>query len=313
MHNVHPLVSICVITYNSSKYVIETLESAKNQSYPNIELVITDDGSTDNTADVCKKWVAENRQFFKNVVELYNPSNSGVSANCNKGISVCNGEWIKLIAGDDILLIDCIKTYVEFVESTADVMWVGSKHIPFREKSGNTTNVYSKSDVDRIAKLKTIGQKNAEEQFGIVLNKDIIFSTTLFYNKQIFKQVRFNEKYRTLEDYPFKLDALKLGIKYHHIDHDTVLYRISDNSISNNLSEKLFSNWFITYHQFEVDYKYRYMSCYSRLLNIYRYNIKLLFNRIGLNRKTIPCYLLFHIVSFELGSIFRKLVEKNNY
>ena len=254
MHNIHPLVSICVITYNSSKYVIETLESAKNQSYPNIELVITDDGSTDNTADVCKKWVAENRQFFKNVVELYNPSNSGVSANCNKGISVCNGEWIKLIAGDDILLIDCIKTYVEFVESTADVMWVGSKHIPFREKNGNITNVY-----------------------------------------------------------PFKLDALKLGIKYHHIDHDTVLYRISDNSISNNLSKKLFSNWFITYHQFEVDYKYRYMSCYSRLLNTYRYNIKLLFNRIGLNRKTIPCYLLFHIVSFELGSIFRKLVEKNNY
>ena len=51
------LVSISVITYNSSKYILDTLDSVKAQTYPNLELVISDDCSTDNTIDLCKDWV----------------------------------------------------------------------------------------------------------------------------------------------------------------------------------------------------------------------------------------------------------------
>jgi alpha-1,3-rhamnosyltransferase len=60
-----PLVSIVVITYNSSDYVLETLESAKDQTYKNIELIISDDCSTDNTVEICKNWLEENKERFK--------------------------------------------------------------------------------------------------------------------------------------------------------------------------------------------------------------------------------------------------------
>ena len=60
-----PLVSIIVITYNSAKYVLETLESAKNQTYQNIELIISDDCSIDNTVDICTRWLNENKDEIK--------------------------------------------------------------------------------------------------------------------------------------------------------------------------------------------------------------------------------------------------------
>ena len=58
------MVSIIVITYNSAKYVLETLESARAQTYQNIELIISDDGSQDNTVEMCKDWLSENNKCF---------------------------------------------------------------------------------------------------------------------------------------------------------------------------------------------------------------------------------------------------------
>ena len=59
-----PLVSVSVITYNSSKTVLETLESVKTQTYPNIELIISDDCSPDNTVEVCREWIEQNKERF---------------------------------------------------------------------------------------------------------------------------------------------------------------------------------------------------------------------------------------------------------
>ncbi|KAA6320476.1 putative glycosyltransferase EpsE, partial [termite gut metagenome] len=101
--NEQPLVSIVVITYNSSKYVLETLESAKVQTYQNIELIVSDDCSTDDTVDVCQNWLDENKERFVRTELLIVLKNTGVSANCNRGYKVAKGEWIKGVAGDDML------------------------------------------------------------------------------------------------------------------------------------------------------------------------------------------------------------------
>src|SRR5450759_2313112 len=98
-----PLVSIIVVTYNSSKYVLETLESAKAQTYQNIELVVSDDCSTDDTVEICRKWIEENNDRFVRTTLVTSPENKGIPANCNRGIKASKGEWIKLIAGDDLL------------------------------------------------------------------------------------------------------------------------------------------------------------------------------------------------------------------
>ena len=105
-----PLVSVAVITYNSSKYVLDTLESIKAQTYKNIELIISDDSSTDNTMQLCKDWCDQNKDRFVRIQVIEPEKNTGVAANCNRAEAACEGDWVKLIAGDDMLLPDCIET-----------------------------------------------------------------------------------------------------------------------------------------------------------------------------------------------------------
>jgi len=109
----NPLVSIIVLTYNSSEYVLETLESAKLQSYQNIELIISDDCSTDNTVEMCKNWIEKKNERFKRTELLTVKKNTCIPANANRGLYASNGELVKLIAGDDTMESTYITKCVE--------------------------------------------------------------------------------------------------------------------------------------------------------------------------------------------------------
>jgi alpha-1,3-rhamnosyltransferase len=108
------LVSIVIITYNSAKYVLETLESVKAQTYEKIELVISDDCSTDDTVEVCQRWIEENKDRFIATKIVTVAKNTGVAPNCNRGVRASKGEWLKLCAGDDLLLPECIQDNLQF-------------------------------------------------------------------------------------------------------------------------------------------------------------------------------------------------------
>jgi len=115
-----PLVSIIVITYNSAKYVLETLESAKVQTYLNIEVIVSDDCSMDDTVSVCSKWLEDNKGRFARTQVLTNEENTGIAENCNRGIKAGKGNWIKLIAGDDLLLPNCLCDFIEVAQKETD-------------------------------------------------------------------------------------------------------------------------------------------------------------------------------------------------
>ena len=112
-----PLVSIIVITYNSAKYVLETLESALAQTYRKIELIVSDDCSTDDTVEACRNWIDKHRDRFVRSELLTAEKNTGISPNCNRGVGAAQGEWVKLIAGDDILTPQCIEAFVGFSQT----------------------------------------------------------------------------------------------------------------------------------------------------------------------------------------------------
>ena len=76
-----PLVSVVLITYNSDRYVLDTLESVKNQSWDNIELIVSDDGSTDDTIFICSNWLYENKDRFFNTELITVAKNTGIPAN----------------------------------------------------------------------------------------------------------------------------------------------------------------------------------------------------------------------------------------
>ncbi len=213
-----PLVSVAVITYNSSKYVLETLESIKAQTYQNIELIVSDDCSTDNTIQICKEWIEKNKARFVRTQIVTIEKNTGVSANCNRAEDACKGEWVKLIAGDDLLLPNCITDFVEYVKNNVDAVYVFGK-VKFL---GGT-----KDNID----YSLFALETAEEQLKKLVLGTWVPACTCFYDRIRSKKegLRFDERIPMFEDTPKWINVLKKGIPLSFIDKYVCVYRIGHN------------------------------------------------------------------------------------
>lgn len=212
-----PLVSVTVITYCSSKTVTDTLESIKNQSYQNLELIISDDCSKDNTVDICQKWIDINSDRFVRVKLIRSDKNTGTSANINRAIKECHGEYRKSIAGDDILEPDCILENLKFI---GDADAVFSDLVYFDDKGLKEF----KSDDLLLKALTTLSPRKRLKlycQTMIFCNVPTWFVRTSIYNKIGL----YDEASTILEDVPFlcRLFASDLKIKY--LRRVTVRYR----------------------------------------------------------------------------------------
>lgn len=234
------LVSIVVITYNSADFILDTLESVKNQTYKNIELIITDDKSKDNTIEICKKWLDENSKEFINSRIIITENNSGIPANCNRGIHAANGEWIKIIAGDDILLPDAIENYVLFAEQNQECEIIHAKVIRMVHQG------------DKIEKInaekypKTLHHKmSPKTQFKLLKFSTIVLAPTVFMKKKLLENLDyFDESIKLCEDWPFWLKLTLNGKKFYFFNKETVIYRIHDKSVYSGSENKFFINPF---------------------------------------------------------------------
>ncbi|MBW6482147.1 MAG: glycosyltransferase [Vicingaceae bacterium] len=113
------LVSIIIPCYNAEKYIAETIQSVINQTYSNWEIVVVNDGSTDNSATILNQFSEKD-----NRIQLINKSNSGVSDTRNKGLEVANGEFITFLDADDVWHITNLEKKVNFLISTGyDVVY----------------------------------------------------------------------------------------------------------------------------------------------------------------------------------------------
>ncbi|MGC2781415.1 MAG: glycosyltransferase [Bradyrhizobium sp.] len=104
-----PLVSIVVPVYNHERYVGATLRSLMAQTYRNLELVVVDDGSRDNSVDVIDELAADCRHRFKRYIQIEQP-NLGASVASNRGIDAAHGDFLFSIASDDVAEPDAIET-----------------------------------------------------------------------------------------------------------------------------------------------------------------------------------------------------------
>lgn len=227
----NPLVSIIVITYNSSKYVLETLESAKAQTYKNIELIVSDDCSTDNTAEICRKWIEVNKERFVRTELITSERNTGIAPNCNRGLFAAKGEWIKYIAGDDILLENCIKDFVAFINKTPDCKIVFGRHKTFLQNENLLFGITSKPLMHFTVPF---------EKQKILVYYQACPSPESFINKKILIDVGgYDENYKFIEDHPLWLKLVNKNIYFYFINVPVVIYRIHESSITSNLSKKL--------------------------------------------------------------------------
>ncbi|PMO99176.1 hypothetical protein BCS96_10270 [Vibrio breoganii] len=108
-----PLISVLIPVYNVAEFINEAIESIVNQTYRNIEVIIVDDCSTDNTFSICNMFAKMDKR-----VSLYrNEENVRISKTLNYGLSKCNGEYILRMDGDDIASVDRIETLLNYLEN----------------------------------------------------------------------------------------------------------------------------------------------------------------------------------------------------
>ncbi len=127
-----PLVSICIPNYNCEKYVAEAIKSALNQTYRNIEVIVIDNCSTDNSWDIIKS--------FK-IRAIRNKINIGSTANFNKCIRTAKGKYLKILHSDDILDRDCVRKQADLMERHESVGMVHGKTIVIDEHKNKIKEV----------------------------------------------------------------------------------------------------------------------------------------------------------------------------
>lgn len=112
--NNYPLVSILCASYNHEKYVIQALESFNQQTYMNIELILIDDCSKDNSVELIENWLFKNFKYKYQFIK--HTRNKGISKTCNELLALAKGEYISFFATDDVMMPDKIKIQVEVLE-----------------------------------------------------------------------------------------------------------------------------------------------------------------------------------------------------
>lgn len=222
-----PLISVGVIAYNSGEYILDLLESIKAQTYQNIELIVSDDKSSDNTVAICENWIAHNKERFVRAEVIVPEHNTGTAGNYNRALFASNGEWMKFIDGDDILFPNCLEDNVDFVTKHPEAKVVFSDILYF-DDAKKPSNKHFVSEEE-----KRFFEKDAFDQFMFVLKKNHIPPSSSFMQTQMLKENPYQEEYYIIEDTPKWIDLLHKGYKFYYFDKVTTGYRQSESVLRN--------------------------------------------------------------------------------
>lgn len=304
-----PLVSIIVVTYNSSKTVVETLESMKYQTYQNIELIVSDDCSLDNTVAVCEQWLKENGERFVRTKIITTPKNTGISQNFNRGLAAANGEWIKTIAGDDALFPYIIEEYIKHAQNNPDVKFLHSNIASYNDTL-EEKNICSLGDTSKYR----INSENItpQEQYQILLRKCRVRAPTVMIKKEVFDLVgNFNESYPLWEDRPMWLKITSHGIKLHYLNILGAKYRISSSSIQKKKNKgKLIPEYVIQRDRAYIKEILPKLPYFERLIKGYLIARVLFLDKNKFNKKNFFTKAYLALTGFPFETISKKINQK---
>lgn len=232
----NPLVSVVIITYNSESTIIETLDSIKQQTYRKIELIISDDCSTDNTRNICNEWIDSNEDRFFECKLVTSGVNTGVAPNINRGLRECRGEWIKILGADDLFLPNAVSDVMTFATPGKDI--IVSQYCPFIQNGSERIL----QEVRPTAKLDIFyKEKNIRIQQKLILTHFIDATIGYFIRKSVLDKVGgYDEGYPMMEDAPMFLKLTYSGYRFYLLETPCFLYRIAE-SITHPSNERVYS------------------------------------------------------------------------
>ncbi len=196
----HPLISVIIPTFNTGKYISEAITSVFAQKYPNIEIIVVDDGSTDNTLEVLKT--------FGDTIKVISQKNTGPAAARNTGLRNARGTIVGLLDADDIWTDDCIESLLPYALSDE---YDFARGITRYFKDENGTRIFT----DKLW---------IEVQMG-----------TALYKKTFLDKVGpFDETMHYGEDMDWNMRMLDLGGREKRVEKIVLSYRRHDTNMTND-------------------------------------------------------------------------------
>ena len=249
MRSFNPLVSIVIPVYNGSNYVSEAIDSALAQTYKNIEIVVVNDGSTDNTEEIVKS--------YGNKVRYFKKQNGGVSTALNLGIKKMKGEYFSWLSHDDLYYPEKIEKQVkelERVDSKDRDKTILMSNFALIDKHGKIISI---TGIENIYNLK-----NGFDSLYPVLTAIVNGCTLLIPKKCFDKFGYFDPKLRLTQDYDLwfrmfpknKIVFMKDVLTKMRVHNKQDTWKIKDNSeynvfwirvmesLDNSQKEKIFGN-----------------------------------------------------------------------
>lgn len=218
MKAAYPKVSVFVLTYNQKAFVQEAIESILMQQYPNLEIVIGDDGSTDGAQEILLEYHKKHPSLFKLILS---PRNEGITANCNKIFKECTGEYIAWLGGDDIWMPGKLLKQVSLMENNPHASLCVSKVEWFDSKTNKKLFIYPRGDFN--VKNMTV----IDTAYYIGGN-----GSSYMFRRNAIPQYGFEPSISMVSDWLFVIETLRNGSLV-FINETLARYRRHGESMSN--------------------------------------------------------------------------------
>lgn len=243
------MISICIPTYNGQKFLETCLDSAIKQTYHDIEIIVVDDGSTDNTPDIVAKYAAKDTR-----VKLFlNKKNIGLVSNWNRCIELSIGEWIKFLFQDDALAPNCIEVMINSI-SVNDKILTSGRRLILDESLDEATKIYSVNETLTFEQLGIISESPVyipPQKITSFILKNVSMNfigepTVIMFKRDVVQEFgSFDPDLIQICDLEYFLRiACNYGVKY--IPQPLTSFRVHKGSASaSNVNERMFSMLYI--------------------------------------------------------------------
>lgn len=232
MEKIKDLISVIVPIYNAAEYLDKCISSICEQTYKHIEVLLIDDGSKDNSEEICKKWTNND-----NRISFYKKENGGVSSARNFGLDKAKGKWIAFVDADDFILPNMYQRLWEMAETEQCELAICSR---IRILANGTKEMYP--DMGYHVFYKGIVNMNL-----LACQYDLNISVNKLYHYSLFEDVRFPQNMTYAEDLFIVPDLISKTRKiaytseglYCYIEHtESASFTLTDSKLRNDIEAK---------------------------------------------------------------------------
>lgn len=205
------MISVIMSVYNAEKYLEKAIESILTQSYDNLEFIIINDKSNDNSADIISKYADQDQR----IKYIENERNQGLTYSLNKGLELAKGEYIARMDADDISTSDRLEKQVDYLKKNKEISLIG-------------TSAYNIDENGKVIDERNVPLEYEDIKKNINLVNPIIHPSVMFRKDDILAIGGYNEEFIKVQDYELWFRIIANGLKAENLSDRLLYYRVNN-------------------------------------------------------------------------------------